>query len=141
MTVTGTVGSQYVFDESTGFGFDFNGNGTRFMRVQFGGVSIPQGSFVITGATYAANVARYILTDGVSGMGNPAANQWSLVAGGADVLIGSTTNIVITSGVALQLGNSAVTGLIAGALAALTTASITIKDSTGTVYRVPCITP
>lgn len=41
----------------------------------------------------------------------------------------------------LQLGNAAATGLVAGALAALTTASIVIYDSTGTAYRVPCVTP
>jgi hypothetical protein len=37
------------------------------------------------------------------------------------------------------LGNVAVTGLSAGALAATTNASITITDSAGTVYRIPCI--
>lgn len=36
---------------------------------------------------------------------------------------------------------AATTGLIAGALAALTNASIVIYDSTGTAYRVPCVTP
>lgn len=41
----------------------------------------------------------------------------------------------------LWVSNAAVTGLIAGALSALTTASIVIYDSTGTAYRVPCITP
>lgn len=41
----------------------------------------------------------------------------------------------------LQLGNAATTGLVAGALSALTTASIVIFDSTGTAYRVPCVTP
>lgn len=34
---------------------------------------------------------------------------------------------------------NATTGLIAGALAALTTASITITDASGQVYRVPCV--
>lgn len=36
---------------------------------------------------------------------------------------------------------AATTGLTAGVLSALTTASIVIYDSTGTAYRVPCITP
>lgn len=36
---------------------------------------------------------------------------------------------------------NATTGLIAGALAALTNASIVIYDATGTAYRVPCVTP
>ena len=39
----------------------------------------------------------------------------------------------------LVLGNAAVTGLGAGALAATTNASIAITDSTGQVYRIPCI--
>lgn len=36
---------------------------------------------------------------------------------------------------------NATTGLVAGALAALTNASIVIYDATGTAYRVPCVTP
>lgn len=39
----------------------------------------------------------------------------------------------------LQTDSNAVTGLIAGALSALTTASITITDASGQVYRVPCV--
>jgi hypothetical protein len=39
----------------------------------------------------------------------------------------------------LVLGNAAVTGLVAGAEAALTNATITLTDSTGQVYRIPCI--
>lgn len=48
-------------------------------------------------------------------------------------------NLTIKSGSAFTLGNAATTGLIAGALAALTTASIVITDSTGQAYRVPCV--
>jgi hypothetical protein len=47
--------------------------------------------------------------------------------------------ITIASTKALKLGNAAVTGLTPGALAATTNASITITDSAGTVYRIPCI--
>jgi len=36
---------------------------------------------------------------------------------------------------------AATTGLVAGAIAALTTATIVIYDATGTAYRVPCVTP
>lgn len=39
----------------------------------------------------------------------------------------------------LWLSNAAVTGLVAGAVAALTTATIVIYDSTGQAYRVPCV--
>lgn len=41
----------------------------------------------------------------------------------------------------LTTDTNATTGLSAGALALLTTASIVIYDATGTAYRVPCITP
>jgi hypothetical protein len=53
--------------------------------------------------------------------------------------ISSATLVTLASGVDLQLGNAATTGLSAGALAALTNASITLKDSTGQTYRIPCI--
>lgn len=36
---------------------------------------------------------------------------------------------------------NASTGLVAGALAALTNASLVIYDGAGTAYRVPCVTP
>lgn len=41
----------------------------------------------------------------------------------------------------LTTDNAAVTGLTPGALAALTTATLTVTDSTGAVYRIPAITP
>ncbi len=96
-TFTGTSGASYVINEETGFGFTIQGNGTVFARITFGGLSIPQGSFVITGATYASNVARYVLTDGVSGIGIPAANQVSLAPAGNDKLIAKATTINIVS--------------------------------------------
>lgn len=39
----------------------------------------------------------------------------------------------------LWVDNAAVTGLVAGAVAALTTATIVIYDSTGQAYRIPCV--
>ena len=51
----------------------------------------------------------------------------------------SSTKVKVASGLTFQLGNSAVTGLIAGSLAALTNATIIILDSTGQAYRIPCI--
>lgn len=41
----------------------------------------------------------------------------------------------------LTTAANATTGLVVGALAALTNASIVIYDATGTAYRVPCVTP
>lgn len=49
------------------------------------------------------------------------------------------TAFTIASGIALQLGNAATTGLTPGVLAATTNASIVLKDSNGTSYRIPCI--
>lgn len=67
---------------------------------------------------------------------------------GAPPAIGNVTpaaitgsSVTVSAAGALKLGNNAVTGLVAGALAALTTSSVTIQDATGTTYRVPCITP
>lgn len=57
----------------------------------------------------------------------------------ATVFTLSTTGAVVASGKTFTLGNAATTGLVAGALAALTTASIVIYDSAGQAYRVPCV--
>jgi len=53
--------------------------------------------------------------------------------------IDNTGAVIVASGGNFQLGNTATTGLVAGALAALTTASVVIYDSTGQAYRIPCI--
>lgn len=71
----------------------------------------------------------------------PAGGSGTTVNALATVLTLNTTAAVVASGKNFQLGNNATTGLVAGALAALTTASIVIYDGTGTAYRVPCITP
>lgn len=60
----------------------------------------------------------------------------AVIIRGALTVSGGAT---IASGQALKLGNAATTGLSAGALAATTNASITITDSAGQVYRIPCI--
>jgi hypothetical protein len=57
----------------------------------------------------------------------------------APALVTSAQNFKIASGKTLTLGNAATTGLVAGALAATTNASIVITDSTGQAYRIPCI--
>jgi len=66
----------------------------------------------------------------------------AIAMGGTLAVTGTTTctgGVIIGSGQALKLGNAATTGLTAGVLSALTNASITITDSAGTVYRIPCI--
>jgi hypothetical protein len=55
------------------------------------------------------------------------------------VLTIGSTEVKVLSGKNFWLGNAAVTGLSAGALAATTNASIVIYDSAGQAYRIPCI--
>jgi len=57
-------------------------------------------------------------------------NNWAIAAYGS---------LAILNNGILKLGNAATTGLVAGALAATTNASIVIYDSTGQAYRIPCI--
>lgn len=77
---------------------------------------------------------------GTTGIGGTAGTVSEIVAG-AEITRSTAAGFQVISGLVFQLGNAATTGLIAGALAALTTASIVILDSTGTAYRVPCVTP
>jgi len=60
----------------------------------------------------------------------------AVIIRGALTVSGGAT---IASGQALKLGNAATTGLTPGVLAATTNASITLTDSAGQVYRIPCI--
>lgn len=69
-------------------------------------------------------------------------------AGGSVLCTGTLTStgasthnggIVIGAAQTLKLGNSAVTGLAAGVLAATTNATLTLTDSAGQLYRIPCI--
>lgn len=79
--------------------------------------------------------------DSTTGVGAQASGNMSFIVGAAEIARIVAGGLTVISGKALTLGNAAVTGLTPGALAALTTATITISDSTGTVYRIPCITP
>lgn len=96
-----------------------------------------------TDFTRAASIlARVTGTPGANVM--PGQLEFSTTPSGSGtpvlaLTVNSAGSTIVASGKQLQLGNAAVTGLVAGALAALTTASITITDSTGTVYRIPCI--
>lgn len=81
---------------------------------------------VVTGSTVA-----FTIVEAGSGVGSLTGYTFDKpVTAGANAIKGLiTTNA------------NATTGLIAGALAALTNASIVIYDGTGTAYRVPCVTP
>lgn len=85
-----------------------------------------QFSTVVTGTTVAFTIAE--AGTGVGGLTGYTFDK--PVTAGANAIKGLiTTNA------------NATTGLVAGALAALTNASIVIYDGTGTAYRVPCTTP
>lgn len=65
---------------------------------------------------------------------------------GVGTITGITIDRPLTAGAnaikgLLTTNANATTGLIAGALAALTNASVVIYDDSGTAYRVPCVTP
>lgn len=125
------------------------GAGIRINGGTEGMVSLGAGQlgFMVSSTTLGASVTSTSLAaiGGVSASSLVAGNgnltkAITLSHDGTNATIDAVTGWVsIVSGTAFQLGNAATTGLIAGALAALTTASVVIKDSTGQSYRVPCI--
>lgn len=69
----------------------------------------------------------------------PVASGTGAQTAATRLTLSALSGVVVASGVALQLGNAAVTGLGAGVLAALTNASIVITDGGGQAYRIPCL--
>lgn len=110
-----------------------------------GGATIGTNALAVTGTAAisgALTAGSFIPTSSsvpTNGIYLSAANTPTLSANSTIVLSATSSAILIASGKQLQLGNAAVTGLVAGTLAALTNATITITDSTGQVYRIPCI--
>lgn len=97
----------------------------------------------LTSSAASATVPTVIplRSDSGTGMGSSGTGNISFISGSAEKARITSVGVQVISGNQFQLGNSAVTGLVAGALAALTTSSIVIYDATGTAYRVPAITP
>lgn len=124
--------------------------GFNDIAIEFGGTvyyEISSSAFQLDGNTVVAFSRSALATfqcytlpggAGITGFASGVGGL-SCVQNGAEVLTWSATAITLTSGIALQLGNAATTGLTPGVLAATTNASIVIKDSSGTSYRVPCI--
>ena len=86
--------------------------------------------------------ATATLADGVGLSITGTGNGRNLSVAGATALTGLLTangGVTVASGQVLKLGNAATTGLAPGVLAGTTNATITITDSTGQVYRIPCI--
>lgn len=84
-----------------------------------------------------ANLGTAIVTFGGATTSFPALKRSSAVLQGR---LADDSDFCAVQG-KLTTAANAVTGLVAGALAALTSASIVIYDATGTAYRVPCVTP
>lgn len=98
-----------------------------------------------TSTQFTINNSPSVFTCAVDAFGDVT---WNIVGGNNYIFFsnGGQGNFFVgpntyggANGSALKLGNSAVTGLAAGALAALTNASLTIQDATGTTYRIPVI--
>lgn len=88
--------------------------------------------------------ANVVNLQAVRGSSSGTARVMTLSYGGLKASPVAAITIPITSGNivfggGVQLSNAAVTGLVAGAVAALTTATIVLYDSTGQAYRVPCV--
>jgi hypothetical protein len=79
------------------------------------------------------------LSTGASKFNAGSGQSASISVNRTDKVMVSATETKIVSGNNFWLGNAAVTGLSAGALAATTNASIVIYDSAGQAYRIPCI--
>lgn len=112
--------------------FIFSG-GALTLNSGSGGVSIK-----LSGATNFSMVEQagndyYVSVNSASG------NCVFRPGNSTEVVRFTPTAVKIASGMDLILGNAATTGLTAGVLAALTNATIVIKDSTGQTYRIPCI--
>lgn len=99
----------------------------------------PQKPFYLPdGSAAAPSLSSY--TAGNAGLFFTGSGAIANIAGGGVIVASfSSTFLTVASGLGFKLGNSATTGLVAGALAALTTASLVITDASGQAYRIPCI--
>jgi hypothetical protein len=90
-----------------------------------------------------ANTTDYALVQSAAGtvtaVNTASGGTVHIRVAGSNKLSTTTTETKVVSGSNFWLGNAAVTGLVAGALAGTTNASIVIYDSAGQAYRIPCI--
>lgn len=82
------------------------------------------------GASTITDAYAHYIDAPTAGSNATITNNWALGLNGA---------LKVENGFKVQIGNAAVTGLVAGTLAATTNASIVLYDSTGQAYRIPCI--
>lgn len=144
LTFTGTDSSSVAF--GTGGTVAYTGNNLSVFAAttsaQLAGIiSDETGSGALVFGTSptlsGANMGTAIVTFGGSTTSFPALKRSSAVLQGR---LGDDSDFCAVQGKITTAAN-AVTGLVAGALAALTSASIVIYDATGTAYRIPCVTP
>lgn len=94
---------------------------------------------VFAGVVPTSNNYSILFIPGSGEMDLAATSQIFMRVGGVTVMEVFSNQVALTNGIVFSLGNAAVTGLVAGALAALTNATLTIKDVNGQAYRIPCI--
>lgn len=146
LATTIDINGVVMWNNPTDIDYRWQFGGNTYLR--FGSnaltMTLPFGSFWVDSAgQYAAGRSRFSVggaPDSGPGISDGGAiSTLGLCIGGTDYVLVTASLFKLTSGVALQLGNAAVTGLVAGALAALTNATVTLKDSSGQTYRIPCI--
>ena len=107
----------------------------KVQSVVAGTSNVPGANWTLSGSQSTGDQAGGSIVFRTAPAGSSGTTQNAL----ATVLTLTTTGAVVASGKTLTLGNAAVTGLVAGVLAATTNASIVITDSGGQAYRIPCI--
>ena len=132
-----TTGNKTVAETSTYRFLSGNNGAQELLRIGDG----PTGNTGELGmhAVGQSSTTNYLLRAGTNFTYLNAGTDLRFNIAGANIAVLNSTTFTISSGKAFKLGNAAVTGLVAGALAALTNASIVIQDSAGTSYRIPCI--
>lgn len=103
--------------------FSVNGNNSGFL--------LDSGSSRTAGRTrFAVNTS----SSSGPGIGDGGAdNTLAICIGGTDYVVVTSSTVTIRAATALKLGNAAVAGAV------VPTHTVTIQDSTGTTYRVPCL--
>ncbi len=135
----GTLFINQVSDATRAIAFQSNGS-TMFDLTPNICQADGNARFQINGVSLASGSVQYAVYNTFNGIGNAGvADNVAIVTTGVDRVTVNASTMTLTSGIALKLGNAAVTGLSAGVLAASTNASITVQDSNGTTYRIPCI--
>lgn len=137
-----TTASFEIWNSSNVPGFKLL-NASGLLAIGFGSPAPTYGFQLQSTSGLTANFTMLVQDAGATGStgiffnagASQSANPVLTVQGSNSIQAAGTVKGILTT-----LAN-AVTGLVAGALAALTNASLVITDGAGTVYRIPCVTP